>query len=93
MRTFLTPSGGKWTASLQWISAGASAAVHPFTGEVLRFESGEGVLFELSVWPDDWEQFSDAQLLELLRRAATEMRELRSERRADPRTDMTEQAG
>ena len=61
-RTFTSPSGRRWTASL------AAAPVRNGTAVVLRFTSGE-VVFDLEEWPADWETFPDADLVLLLRGA------------------------
>lgn len=61
-RTFTSPSGRQWTAAL------AAAPVRIGTAVVLRFTSGELVL-DLEDWPVDWDTFSDADLVLLLRAA------------------------
>ena len=61
-RTFTSPSGRRWIAALAAASGTRGPAV------VLRFTSGE-VVFDLEMWPADWETFSDDDLVLLLRAA------------------------
>jgi hypothetical protein len=69
MRHFLTPSGGRWTASTCRIThcsfgSGSSLVV---AGSVLRFCSADGITFDLEDYPSNWESFSDSGLVALLR--------------------------
>jgi hypothetical protein len=60
-RTFTDAAGRAFVAALVRLAPGASDTV-------LRFVSGRLVL-DLTEWPDDWARQSDAQLIDLLRRA------------------------
>lgn len=61
-RTFISPSGRQWTATLAAASGTRGPAV------VLRFTSSD-VVFDLEQWPADWGTFSDEDLVLLLRAA------------------------
>ena len=74
MREFKSPSGRSWLARLFYFpntTSGTPRASRPATsGSVLRFQSDDLTL-DLADWPDDWLQMTDAELLDLLRRATT----------------------
>jgi hypothetical protein len=63
LRTFSGPSGRHWMVTPREIGSDASAAT------VLRFTSSDGVVLDLEQWPDDWDRYSPAQLVELAQRA------------------------
>ena len=73
MRHFLTPGGGRWTASLCKLtrcSFGVGSSI-VISGSVLRFASACGVTFDLEDWPADWMNIDDAGMIALLQIAAT----------------------
>lgn len=71
LRTFRYPGGRYWTVCLDMhLQDGAPPA--------LRFTAGARNI-ELATWPEDWVDYSDAQLVDLLRWAAP-----RFDRRAPP---------
>jgi hypothetical protein len=56
---------------------------------VLRFTSSDGVVLDLEQWPDDWDRYAPAQLVELARQARparTEASEDQSPRAAEDRS-------
>ena len=71
-RIFTDPRGRKFVAGLYRVApraeSGGSGKVPTSPGTVLRFISGSIVL-DLEQWPDDWDRYTDAQLVELLERA------------------------
>jgi hypothetical protein len=62
IRTFRYPGGRYWTVGL---------VVRPEGGDrpALRFTAGARII-ELASWPNEWAEYTDAQLIELLRWAA-----------------------
>ena len=71
-RIIVDQRGRKFVAGLYRISpradAGSGGKVPTSPGTVLRFISGSIVL-DLEDWPDDWDRYTDAQLVSLLERA------------------------
>ena len=71
-RIFTDPRGRKFVAGLYRVAPraepGGSGKLPTSPGTVLRFISGSIVL-DLEQWPDDWDRYTDAQLVELLERA------------------------
>jgi hypothetical protein len=63
LRTFSGPSGRHWMVTPRDIGSGAGATT------VLRFTSSDGEVLDLDQWPDDWDRYPAAQLVELARRA------------------------
>ena len=63
LRTFQFPGGRIWTVGV--LTTGSVEGIR----EVLRFVSGSHRV-DVERWPDDWAQFSDAQLADLLRLGA-----------------------
>jgi hypothetical protein len=71
LRTFRYPGGRYWTVCVDMhLSDGGPPA--------LRFTAGARII-ELATWPAEWTDYTDAQLVDLLRWAAP-----RSERRPPP---------
>jgi len=67
-REFVGPSGRRWTVTLANRVGGAGTDFGPAT-RLLRFAADDGTVCDLEAWPDDWQRFTSAQLMELLRRA------------------------
>ncbi len=71
-RIFTDARGRKFVAGLYRVAPraepGGSGKVPSSRGTVLRFISGSIVL-DLEEWPDDWDRYTDAQLVRLLERA------------------------
>ena len=67
-RTFLYPGGRVWTVGEQYVQLRDGAGQLADTRMVLRFTSGVRSL-DLLAWPDDWAQYTDEELAELLTRA------------------------
>lgn len=63
LRTFSGPSGRHWMVTPRALGSDAHATL------VLRFTSSDGVVLDLEQWPDDWDRYTPAQLVELARRA------------------------
>ena len=64
-RTFRSPSGRAWTASL--VELPRMTPADPARA-VLRFASGDLAL-DLEDWPQDWAALTDGALVQLVRRA------------------------
>ena len=71
-RIFTDSRGRKFVAGLYRVAPRSEPAgggkVPTSPGTVLRFISGSIVL-DLEEWPDDWDRYTDAQLVQLLERA------------------------
>lgn len=63
-RTFTSPSGRRWTATIAFARVLDGRALAP----VLRFTS-EALVLDLDDWPRDWAQSSDDALVDLVRKA------------------------
>jgi hypothetical protein len=68
-REFVGPSGRRWTVSLATPSAHGASDGGAHARRLLRFAAEDGTVCDLEAWPDDWQRFTSAQLMELLRRA------------------------
>ena len=72
MRTFTSPSGRRWSASIFYVPSlwpGILADSPVFaSSSVLRFVSAD-ITLDLKSGPDDWFRLSDEALVELLRKA------------------------
>jgi hypothetical protein len=68
-REFVGPSGRRWTVTLANRVGGAGTDFGPGGRRLLRFAADDGTVCDLEAWPDDWQRFTSAQLMELLRRA------------------------
>ena len=76
-RTFTSPSGGRWTATIAFARVLDGRALAP----VLRFIS-EALVLDLDEWPPDWAESSDDVLVELVRKAQPPRLGLPSDRSA-----------
>ena len=63
-RTFTSPSGRGWTATIAFARVPDGGAV----AQVLRFTS-EPLVLDLGDWPPDWAESSDDAVVDLLRKA------------------------
>ena len=68
-REFVGPSGRRWTVTLANRGVAADASFGPDARRLLRFAADDGTVCDLETWPEDWQRFTSAQLMELLRRA------------------------
>lgn len=68
-REFVGPSGRRWTVTLTSPAAMGGPDTGPGARRFLRFAADDGTVCDLVAWPEDWQRFTTAQFVELLRRA------------------------
>ena len=69
MRHFESPSGRRWSVGpcqITHTTVGPQSSI-AVTGNVLRFQSEDGMTYNLEDWPDAWTDMNETALVALLR--------------------------